>query len=60
MRDDVDSSDTAAHDDIQLSFHIHATETVIFCPGLRLTMHARPLHTVPTKSQGGLLVAGTP
>lgn len=43
IRDSIDSSDTFAHDDMQLSFAVRANETVLFRPDISVAMDARAL-----------------
>lgn len=43
IRDEVDSADTACHEDMQISFAVRPDETVWFQPDLTLDMDARAL-----------------
>lgn len=57
VRDDVDSADTFAHEDMQISFRVGPQETVWFDPALTLDMDARALfgfRQVVTRFRRGL------
>ncbi|WJZ01966.1 glycosyltransferase family 2 protein [Corynebacterium freiburgense] len=44
IRDEVDSSDTESHEDMQISFEVRSDETVWFQPDLTLDMDPRALY----------------